>query len=405
MSLLNFNDESPNRAGSKKSLMYLLGIGTLVGTIALGSTLASSINLNSGAPVEFGQGIAQTTACDDEITITPYSTFVNEEGGGDYYFSSLNISGIDSSEGKCSGKRFLIKAYSDQGIVPLFNYDDSAIESDEEGDYDYVEIANNGGDFTWVSGGTDDDDVIPGPEGYITDTSFTLLFSSGSIGPNTITRTPIALAEDVKRITVETYDINLLADRILTTSQISFFLTELGNLEEGFDGSDDPLLPGGNFNGTCEEISCFPYFTVSDWISDLLESDISDFNTELGTSGLTRSQINSLITFKFTYDPNAELEAGWSLQLLFAGENLFDELGAPGESLPGYVIGFDGNTGVFIPTLGGGNGTYIFFSLNSALETNSSIGDFIPYGDQPTRSVPIRDFNEIWNESEVPYIE
>ena len=405
MSLLNFNDESPEKAGSKKSLMYLLGIGTLVGTIALGSTLASSINLNSGAPVEFGQGIAQTTACDDEITITPYSTFVNEEGGGDYYFSSLNISGIDSSEGKCSGKRFLIKAYSDQGIVPLFNYDDSAIESDEEGDYDYVEIANNGGEFTWVSGGTDDDDVIPGPEGYITDTSFTLLFSSGSIGPNTITRTPIALAEDVKRITVETYDINLLADRILTTSQISFFLTELGNLEEGFDGSDDPLLPGGNFNGTCEEISCFPYFTVSDWISDLLESDISDFNTELGTSGLTRSQINSLITFKFTYDPNAELEAGWSLQLLFAGENLFDELGAPGESLPGYVIGFDGNTGVFIPTLGGGNGTYIFFSLNSALETNSSIGDFIPYGDQPTRSVPIRDFNEIWNESEVPYIE
>ena len=405
MSLLNFNDESPNRAGSKKSLMYLLGIGTLVGTIALGSTLASSINLNSGAPVEFGQGIAQTTACDDEITITPYSTFVNEEGGGDYYFSSLNISGIDSSEGKCSGKRFLIKAYSDQGIVPLFNYDDSAIESDEEGDYDYVEIANNGGDFTWVSGGTDDDDVIPGPEGYITDTSFTLLFSSGSIGPNTITRTPIALAEDVKRITVETYDINLLADRILTTSQISFFLTELGNLEEGFDGSDDPLLPGGNFNGTCEEISCFPYFTVSDWISDLLESDISDFNTELGTSGLTRSQINSLITFKFTYDPNAELEAGWNLQLLFAGENLLNELGAPSESLPGFVIGFDGNTGVFIPTLGGGTGTYIFFSLNSALETNSSIGDFIPYGDQPTRSVPIRDFNEIWNESEVPYIE
>ncbi len=400
MSLLNFEPSNPLPKGSKKPFKLILGIGALVGTIALGSTLAASINLNSGGPVEFGQGIAQTTACDDEITITPYSTFVNEEGGGDYYFSSLKISGIDSSEGKCSGKRFLIKAYSDQGIVPLFNYDDSAIESDEEGDYDYVEIANNGGEFTWVSGGTDDDDVIPGPEGYITDTSFTLLFSSDSIGPNTITRTPIALAEDVKRITVETYDINLLADRILTTSQISFFLTELGNLEEGFDGSDDPLLPGGNFNGTCEEISCIPYFTVSDWISDLLESDISDFNTELGTPGLTRSQINSLITFKFTYDPNAELEAGWSLQLLFAGEILFDELESPG-----YVIGFDGNTGVFIPTLGGGNGVYIFFSLNSALETNSSIGDFIPYGDQPTRSVPIRDFNEIWNESEVPYIE
>ena len=398
MSLLNFNDESPEKAGSNKSLMYLLGIGTLVGTIALGSTLAASINLNSGAPVEFGQGIAQTTACDDEITITPYSTFVNEEGGGDYYFSSLKISGIDSSEGKCSGKRFLIKAYGDMGQLNLFNYSDFGVDQD----WDYVEIANNGGEFTWVSGGTDNDDVISGPNTNPSDTSFTVDFTNRVPPPS---RTPLALGEDVKRITVETYDINLLADRILTTSQISFFLTELGNLEEGFDGSDDPLLPGGNFNGTCEEISCFPYFTVSDWISDLLESDISDFNTELGTPGLTRSQINSLITFKFTYDPNAELEAGWSLQLLFAGENLFDGLGASSESLPGYVIGFDGNTGVFIPTLGGGNGTYIFFSLNSALETNSSIGDFIPYGDQPTRSVPIRDFNEIWNESEVPYIE
>lgn len=405
MSLLNFNDESPNRAGSKKSLIYLLGIGTLVGTIALGSTLAASINLNSGVPVEFGQGIAQTTACDDEITITPYSTFINEEGGGDYYFSSLNISGIDSSEGKCSGKRFLIKAYSDQGIVPLFNYDDSAIESDEEGDYDYVEIANNGGEFTWVSGGTDDDDVIPGPNNYPTDTSFTLLFSSGSIGPNTITRTPLGIAENVKRITVETYDTNLLADRILTTSQVSIYAIEQANLEEGLDGIDDPL-PGGNFNGTCDEDSCLPYFTISDWISELLESDISAFNDTLGTTGLTGTQINSLITLKFTYDPSAELQARWNMQLLFAGENLYEFLGAPITSLPGYVLGFDGNTGVFVPTLDGGNGgTYIFFSLNSALQTNSSIGDFILYGDQPTRSVPIRDLRQIWSLSEDTYYE
>ena len=406
MSLLNFNDESPEKAGSNKSLMYLLGIGTLVGTIALGSTLAASINLNSGAPVEFGQGIAQTTACDDEITITPYSTFVNEEGGGDYYFSSLKISGIDSSEGKCSGKRFLIKAYSDQGIVPLFNYDDSEIVSDEEGDYDYVEIANNGGEFTWVSGGTDGDDVIPGPEGYITDTSFTLLFSSGSIGPNTITRTPLGQAENVKRITVETYDINLLADRILTTSQVSLFsYGDFEQLDIGFDGTDNPL-PGGNFDGTCET-SCTGYFTVHDWIMNVTDNDLVNYNEALGTENLTRSQISAGITTKFTYDPDAVFEERWRMEFRYSEVNIFGLVGAPIESIPGIVFGFGGNTGVFTPTEieGGGSGIFILFSLNGALQNNPSIGNFIPYGDQPTRSVPIRNFNEIWNGSEDPYSE
>jgi hypothetical protein len=406
MSLLNFNDESPNKAGSNKSLMYFLGIGTLVGTIALGSTLAASINLNSGAPVEFGQGIAQTTACDDEITITPYSTFVNEEGGGDYYFSSLNISGIDSSEGKCSGKRFLIKAYSDQGIVPLFNYADSANDSEEEGDYNFVEIANNGGEFTWVSGGTDDDDVIPGPNTYPTDTSFTLLFSSGSIGPNTITRTPLGIAEDVKRITVETYDINLLADRILTTSQVSLFsYGDFEQLDIGFDGTDDPL-PGGNFDGTCE-INCTGYFTVHDWIMNSTTDDLIAYNNALGMGNLTRSQISSGITTKFTYNPDAEPEERWSMEFRYSGVSVLSLFLAPVESIPGIVFGFDGNTGVFVPTVNGPGEPEIFilFSLNGALQNNPSIGSFIPYGDQPTRSVPIRNFNEIWNGSEVPYIE
>ena len=406
MSLLDFNDESPNKVGSKKSLMYLLGIGTLVGTIALGSTLAASINLNSGAPVEFGQGVAQTTACDDEITITPYSTFVNEEGGGDYYFSSLKISGIDSSEGKCSGKRFLIKAYSDQGIVPLFNYADSANESEEEGDYDFVEIANNGGEFTWVSGGTDDDDVIPGPNTYPTDTSFTLLFSSAPVGPNTITRTPLGPAEIVKRITVETYDINLLADRILTTSQVSLFSNNnFEQLDIGFDGTDDPL-PGGNFDGTCE-ISCTGYFTVHDWIMNVTDNDLVNYNEALGTENLTRSQISAGITTKFTYDPDAEFEERWRVEFRYAGVNVLGLFGAPVESIPGIVFGFDGNVGVFVPAVNGPGEPeiFIFFSLNDALQNNPSIGNFIPYGDQPTRSVPIRNLLEIWNGSEDPYYE
>ena len=62
MSLLDFNELSTKRSGSRKPLKLVLGIGALVGVIALGSTLAANINLNSGAPVEFGQGVTQTTS-------------------------------------------------------------------------------------------------------------------------------------------------------------------------------------------------------------------------------------------------------------------------------------------------------------------------------------------------------
>ncbi len=55
MSLLNFKDGQSRDSHPMKPLKAILGVGLLVGTIALGSTLAASINLNGGGPVEFGQ--------------------------------------------------------------------------------------------------------------------------------------------------------------------------------------------------------------------------------------------------------------------------------------------------------------------------------------------------------------
>ena len=79
MPSLNFNSSYPSPKGKKKTLPIILGIGALAGVIALGSTLAANINLNTGTPVEFGQGITQTVACsgDSPITITPKSIFLN----------------------------------------------------------------------------------------------------------------------------------------------------------------------------------------------------------------------------------------------------------------------------------------------------------------------------------------
>ena len=103
--------------GGKKSLKLFLGIGLLAGTVALGSTLAASINLNDSGPVEFGQGVTQTTACDDEITLTPISTFVNSQSGGTFMGTSIVVSGVDSSAGGCGGKSFTITGYADSSPV------------------------------------------------------------------------------------------------------------------------------------------------------------------------------------------------------------------------------------------------------------------------------------------------
>ena len=46
-----------------KNLKLALGVGTLAVMVGLGSTLAANISLNSGGPVEFGQGVAQTISC------------------------------------------------------------------------------------------------------------------------------------------------------------------------------------------------------------------------------------------------------------------------------------------------------------------------------------------------------
>ena len=113
MSLINFSNTKKSSPRASKPLKLILGVGVLAAVIGLGSTLAANIALNTGAPIEFGQGVAQTTSCDNDVTLTPYSTFINSEGAGNFALSSINVSGINSSSGHCAGKEFTIKVYSD----------------------------------------------------------------------------------------------------------------------------------------------------------------------------------------------------------------------------------------------------------------------------------------------------
>lgn len=369
------------------AVIALLGIG------ALGTTLASNISLNSGGPVEFGQGVVQATACDNEISITPYSEFVNQVGAGAHFLSSLKISGIDSSSNKCAGKRFLIKAYGQSGILDLFNYEDPNYSIDQ--DYSSIEIINNAGVFSWIGSGSDGDDVVndanvgdPGRD--LTNTSFTVNLTSNL---NTITRTPLAEAQFVKTITVETYDQNLLSNRVLLSSQLGFF-TEPSILRDGFDASD--ALAGGNFSGTCQEIVCAGYFTANDWIANITQDDVDTINNGQGSSGLTRSEIANSLSVRFVYDAGQPAETRWALEILFAGQ--------VNERVEGMVVDFDGNVGYFTPD-GIGSSNIVLFSLDGTLQSNASVGNLTPYGDQLSRLVPIRNFVEIWTSSGGPYDE
>ena len=95
MEILKFDSAPQKRTGQKKSSTRgLLAVAGFAAIAVLGSTLAANISLNSGT-LEFGQGVAVTSACDsDGITATPKAVFSNVAGGGSFNFASVSFSGI-----------------------------------------------------------------------------------------------------------------------------------------------------------------------------------------------------------------------------------------------------------------------------------------------------------------------
>jgi hypothetical protein len=206
--MLELSPKERRQSSAGKQVKIAIGIFAMVGSITLGTTLAANISLNGGGNVEFGQGVAATTACDEDgITVTPFSTFINEAGAGSHKLTSIRISGIDSRPEQCSAKTFRIKAYGD-GDEPLNLFNWTEIEEITENvisneNWNFIEVTDNGGDFVWTSGGTDDDDVIDVVNDDLQQTAFTLNLVSLN---TTITRTPLAPAIDVEKITIESFD-------------------------------------------------------------------------------------------------------------------------------------------------------------------------------------------------------
>ena len=148
----------------------------LGGTYFLQTTLAANIAINTGAPFEFGQGVTATTACSGSnvLTMTPFSSFVNVSGGGDYYFSSVRVSNIPTS---CYGADFTINAYGSTGNSPLAIFNSTSTNA---------VVYNNAGTFELGA------EITSGAS-----------ISSGS-GTFTITFTnPVATSGSVSRLTIQ----------------------------------------------------------------------------------------------------------------------------------------------------------------------------------------------------------
>lgn len=153
----SFSDDPVTKEKKKISSLLAFLVLLVVGGLLVQTTLASNISLNTGQPVEFGQGVTATTACSGatDLTITPNSTFSNVSGAGAHYFSSVTVSNIPSN---CESKDFTINAYgdTDSSALSLFNsssknmvvYDNAGTFELGAGSISGASITSGSGTFT-----------------------------------------------------------------------------------------------------------------------------------------------------------------------------------------------------------------------------------------------------------------
>lgn len=299
MPAIDYSDisENPPRRIRKNSF-WILGILSTVTVLILGSTLASNINLTSSGPVEFGQGIAQTTvwAGTTPITITPIQSFRNSSGGGDFYFTGISFSNIPSG---CIGANFKINAFG-QGD----NNSRSLTQCSHHGNSPITHFAGNSA--TGPTSSTDSDMYT-----HITNksaTGFTLEWEDAYDCQNS----SLFQAKDVYRITVET-------GRPSSTGTPIVFLT--------------PSSPGNTTGKTFEVTSASmwaDYNIIANWCNDGINHGISD--TAIGTGE------RNTAAWIATDCTNPQIDALQSFNLAHPGQNWLipskDEMLAIQSSLP-----------------------------------------------------------------------
>jgi hypothetical protein len=231
-------------SGKKKKISSVLALLLLAvgGSFFVQTTLAANFNLNAGLPLEFGQGTLQTVACSGEsqLTITPYSLFVNAAGGGGSYLDTITVSGIPDG---CAGSDFTIKAYGDSDNTPLalFNTDSNTVIVQT---FDTPGTTN---DSATAWGGLPGISVSASSSGD----SFTVNFT-----------TPVALSSTVSKLTIETskpYSVGSVGSRVGTAVGSGALYGGVTGFNEGsgesrLTGAGTGALVGGALGGTSTHI-------------------------------------------------------------------------------------------------------------------------------------------------------
>jgi hypothetical protein len=81
---------------NKKNGAILLISGIALATSIGGVFAANSITINGGTALEFGQGVAATSSCDDGVTTSLSQTFVSTATG--FRAGTLTIGGLKTTE-------------------------------------------------------------------------------------------------------------------------------------------------------------------------------------------------------------------------------------------------------------------------------------------------------------------
>ena len=120
MQILRFDDEgvkAPNRKKSSRSLLILGLVGALFG---ISSAFASStIQINSGNPVDLGQGVVTVSGCDSNIGFKPETVLTDSATAFrvqdfiiGYDYDGTGKGKVDSEA--CLGKQIKITLYKDK---------------------------------------------------------------------------------------------------------------------------------------------------------------------------------------------------------------------------------------------------------------------------------------------------
>lgn len=118
----SYSDDPIEEEESSSRFQFVTFIVAILSVaFVLRGVYAANISLNTGEVAEFGQGITTAVSCSGSnvISIKPQSSFVNAVGGGAFYLSGLQVSGVPAG---CVGKKISFNAFGDasSSALPIF---------------------------------------------------------------------------------------------------------------------------------------------------------------------------------------------------------------------------------------------------------------------------------------------